>query len=325
MGIYNELVDHTHPALRQLQRQVEYFRIIVMDKRKEYALAADECRRWMAAFPKDRRSYEALGVQYELGKTIIAQLPTLSGTDKDKAVRAATDVLADVVRVVSPFKPDALALLQKYRPNASFNFADASKLNYDEAMAQADQAISLLDYEKAINLLKVAVRKADPVRDPVKANRARYLEAFCFYMTKTVLRGRRPRRVHRPPLSRRRMVGQGHRGGARRADRRLQRLHDREPGLGPRPTRRPGQIHRGDLARDRAGGFRQGPGRPGRPRPRSFTPSRSPPSTPSEPPRRDGSTPRPRAAGPTGSRASRSATGATPRGPTRRSPGRSRS
>ena len=184
MGIYNELIDHNHPALRALQRQVDYFRIIVMDKRKDYALAADECRRWMAAFPKDRRSYEALGVQYELGKMILAQLPALSGGEKDRAIRAATEALADVVRVVSPFKPDALALLQKYRPNTAFNLADAAKLTYDEAMAQAEQAISLLDYDKAINLLKVAVRKADPVRDPVKANRARYMQAFCYYMTK---------------------------------------------------------------------------------------------------------------------------------------------
>ena len=114
MGIYNELVDHNHPALRQLQRQVEYFRIIVMDKRKEYALAADECRRWMAAFPKDRRSYEALGVQYELAKMIIAQAVSPPSSVPPSATRpsgSATDVLADVVRVVSPFKPEALALL----------------------------------------------------------------------------------------------------------------------------------------------------------------------------------------------------------------------
>jgi len=184
MGIYNELVDHNHPGLRQIQRQVEYFRIIVMDKRKEYALAADECRKWMAAFPKDRRSYEALGVQYELAKCLLAQLPNASSADRDRAIRAATEVLADVVRVVSPFKPDALALLQKHRPNTAFNLADVSKLSYDEAMAQAEQAISLLDHDKAINILKVAVRKADPVRDPVKANRARYMQAFCYYMTK---------------------------------------------------------------------------------------------------------------------------------------------
>ena len=183
-GIYKELLDHPDPNLRPLQKQVDYFRIIVMGKRKEYALAADECVNWLRMFPKDRRSYESLGVQFELAKDIIAQLPGLAGADRDKAVRAATDHLADVVRVVSPFKPDAIALLQKYRPNAALNAADVSKLNYDDAVAQAAQAISTLAYENAIALLKHAIRKADPARDPAKANSARYMLAYSYMMSK---------------------------------------------------------------------------------------------------------------------------------------------
>jgi len=184
MGIYNELVDHPDPNLRRLQKQVDYFRIIVMAKRQEYALAADECVRWLALFPKDRRSFWALGVQFELGKNILAQLANLAGPERDRAVRTATDHLADVVRVVSPFKPEAIALLQKYRPNAILSAVDAAKLNSDEAMAQAEQAIAVLEYEKAIALLKVAIRKAEPSRDPAKANKARFTLAFCLYMTK---------------------------------------------------------------------------------------------------------------------------------------------
>ena len=183
-GIYKELLDHTDPSIRPLQKQVDYFRIIVMGKRKEYALAADECVNWLRLFPKDRRTYESLGVQFELAKNILAQLPGLSGADKDKAIRAATDHLTDVVRVVSPFKPEAIALLQKYRPNAALNAADISKLNYDEAVAQAGQAISTLAYENAIVLLKLAIRKADPARDPAKANSARYMLAYACMMSK---------------------------------------------------------------------------------------------------------------------------------------------
>ena len=183
-GIYKELLDHPDPNLRPLQKQVDYFRIIVMGKRKEYALAADECVSWLKLFPKDRRSYEALGVQFELAKDILEQLPGLNGADRDKAIRTATDHLADVVRVVSPFKPEAIALLQKYRPNAALNAADVSKLNYDDAVAQAAQAISTLAYENAIVLLKMAVRKADPVRDHAKANSARYMLAYACMMSK---------------------------------------------------------------------------------------------------------------------------------------------
>ncbi len=63
--------------------------------------------------------------------------------------------------MVSPFKPEAIELLQKYRPNAALSASDVSKLNYDEALAQATQEISTLAYENAVVLLKLAVRKAD--------------------------------------------------------------------------------------------------------------------------------------------------------------------
>ncbi len=184
-GIYKELLDHPDPNLLPLQKQVAYFRIIVTGKRKEYARAADECVEWLRNFPKDRRSYEALGVRFELAKDIIAQLPEISpGKDKDNAIRTATDYLSEVVRVVSPFKPEAIELLQKYRPNAALSAADVSRLNYDDALAQATQAISTLAYENAIVLLKLAIRKADPTREPAKANKARYMLAYASIMSK---------------------------------------------------------------------------------------------------------------------------------------------
>ena len=181
MGIYKELLDHPDPSLRAIQRQVDYFRIIVMAKREEYALAADECNRWLTMFPKDRRSYEALGVQTELAKNILAQLPTLSDADKTKAIRTATDTLADVVRISSPFKPEALAILQKYRPSVALSASDAARLSFDDAVNEANQAISGDDFARAIVLLRVALRKVDPTRDLVKANRARMLLGYAFY------------------------------------------------------------------------------------------------------------------------------------------------
>ncbi len=181
MGIYKELLDHPDPALRSLQRQVDYFRIIVMSKRNEFALAADECNRWLTMFPKDRRSYEALGVQLELGKNIIAQLPSLTDADKPKAIRAATDVLADVVKISSPFKPEGMAILQKYRPTAAMSAADAAKMTFDDAVNEANQAISGDDFKRAIMLLRLAGRKVDPTRDLVKANRARMLLGYALY------------------------------------------------------------------------------------------------------------------------------------------------
>ena len=120
MGIYNELMEHPDPRLRPLQKQVDYFRIIVMGKRKEYALAADECVRLAQRLPQGPAVVRGPGVQLELAKNILAQLPDARPAPRrDKAIRAGHRRLAEVVRVFSPFKAEALALLQKYRPNAA--------------------------------------------------------------------------------------------------------------------------------------------------------------------------------------------------------------
>src|SRR5262249_45810523 len=77
MGIYNELLTHEDPVLRPLQRHVGFFRIIVLGKRKEHALAADEALKWLQTYnaPESLRSKEGLGVQLEYAKNLIAQLP----------------------------------------------------------------------------------------------------------------------------------------------------------------------------------------------------------------------------------------------------------
>lgn len=181
MGIYKELLDHADPAVRRLQRQVDYFRIIVMAKRKDYALAADECNRWLAMFPKDRRSYEALGVQLELAKNILAQLPNAGDNEKPKAIRVATDALTEVVHVTSPFKPEALAILQKYRPSAALSASDAAKMSFDDALSEANTAISNEDYPRAIALLRAAGRKVDPTRELARANRARISLGYALF------------------------------------------------------------------------------------------------------------------------------------------------
>ena len=185
-GIYDELMRHVDPRLLPLQKKVDYFRILVMAKRKDYALAADECTRWINEFPKDDRSYEALGVRLELAKNILAQLgdADLTEADKAKAVGRAAEALKQVVRVYSPFKTEALSLLKKVAPKTAARAEDIAKLSFDDAVGQAEQAISLQQYDQAIAILQIALKRADSARDLVKLNRARYTLAFCYYMSK---------------------------------------------------------------------------------------------------------------------------------------------
>ncbi len=72
---------HAIPGSAALQRNVGYFYIVALAKRKQSALAADEATRWLAKFNQreERRSKEGLGVQLELAKAIDAQMPEIDG------------------------------------------------------------------------------------------------------------------------------------------------------------------------------------------------------------------------------------------------------
>jgi len=187
IGIYTALLDHPDPRLRPLQRHVAYFKIIAHGKRKEYPLAADESGRWLQRYSSadERHSREGLGVQFELAKNLVAQLPgTTRSSEREANVKRIIDVLSEVIRFASPFKSEAIALLQQYKPKVALNAASIANMSYEEAISQGDQAIAAREWDRAIALLKQAVRRADPGKDPDKANLARYTLAFCYYMNK---------------------------------------------------------------------------------------------------------------------------------------------
>jgi hypothetical protein len=181
MGIYKELMDHTAPELRDLQRKVAYFQIIIDGKRGEYPLAVDQAAKWLNLFPSARNTQEGLGVQLELAKSLLAQLGDLSEKDQEQAIRRATDILQPVVRVYSPVKPEALALLKKYRPQAALNATAIASLNFDNAYADAEGAVQTHEYNRAIALLRHAISRAEREKNLDNVNKARYLMAYACY------------------------------------------------------------------------------------------------------------------------------------------------
>ena len=187
MGVYNELMEHADPRLRPLQRHVGYFRIIVLGRRKEYALAADEAVRWLQANNANEllRSKEGLGVQFELAKDLLAQLPDVkSENERNAAMKRVIDLLGQIVRYPSPFKGDALTLLKKYKPSAAAVAGDVSKMNYEDAASQAEQAFATEDWDKAAALYAQAIRRAEAARDLDKTNAARFSLALVYYKSK---------------------------------------------------------------------------------------------------------------------------------------------
>ena len=186
IGLYKQLLEHPDQRLRVLQRNVGYFYIVALAKRKEFPLAADQAGSWLQTFNRreERRTREGLGVQLELAKAIDAQMAEISQADHPPAVRRILDALNQVVRYASPFKNEALALLKKYKPSAAMKAEDVVRLTYQDAMERADDAIASHEWDRAVILLKAAARKADPIREIDKVNMARYNLAFCYFMNK---------------------------------------------------------------------------------------------------------------------------------------------
>jgi tetratricopeptide (TPR) repeat protein len=186
IGIYKILLEHSDPRLRALQRNVGYFYIVALGKRKEYALAADQALRWLETYNRrdERRSREGLGVLYERAKAIDARWSEIPSGERPAWSRQIIDALTQVSRYASAFKNDALELLKKYKPSAALRAEEISRLSYQDAIDRGQEAIAAHEWERAIALLKAAVRKVDPARDAERANFARYNLAFCYYMNK---------------------------------------------------------------------------------------------------------------------------------------------
>lgn len=188
IGLYKQLLEHPDPRLRVLQRNVGYFYIVALAKRKEFPLAGDQASAWLNTFNRreERRTKEGLGVQLELAKAIDAQLGEgqISQAERPAAVKRILDALGQVVRYASPFKNEALTLLKKYKPSSAIKVEEIARLNYQDAMEQADDAIASNEWDRAIALLKAAARKAGAVQDIDKMIMARYNLSFCYFMNK---------------------------------------------------------------------------------------------------------------------------------------------
>jgi hypothetical protein len=181
MGIYDELMEHGDAELRDLQRQVGYFRIIVDGKRGDKALAVDDATRWLQANPNHRVTENGLGVQLELARNLIALLPEMTEAEAAENRRKAAARLGEVVRYYSPHKQEALKLLAEVSPKDSRRANQIATLTFDDAMAQADTAISTEDWALARDLLNQAIRRAGQAGEVEKVNRARYFLAFADY------------------------------------------------------------------------------------------------------------------------------------------------
>ncbi|WP_165243903.1 tetratricopeptide repeat protein [Paludisphaera soli] len=187
IGIYHQVLDQPNPALRDLKRNVHYFYIVALTKRKQFPLAADEAVKWLQTYDRrdERRSMEGVGVYYELARSLDAQItPETPKAERDPAAKKIVEALSQVVRTPTRYKTDALALLKKYKPNVAVEAREIARLSFDEALNQGEEALASREWDRAIALLRAAGAKADPRRNGERIDLARYNLAYACYMNK---------------------------------------------------------------------------------------------------------------------------------------------
>ena len=134
-----------------------------MGKRKEYALAADEAGRWLQRHRPQRPAlHEGLGVQLELAKNIIAQLPEAEPEREEAAPSSAPPTSSPRSSAYSsPFKSEAIALLQKYKPRSRpLNADDDRQPQVRRRRSPRPTGDLDREYEMAIAILRVAIKQA---------------------------------------------------------------------------------------------------------------------------------------------------------------------
>lgn len=174
-GIYGEIIDQLDPALKDIRRRAMYFRLTAYRDRGDIALAADEARRWLDTYPDQTRTDDGLGVQLELARNILAQLPKAKANEKAAGERIARERLSQVVRVYSRHQAEARTLLESIRKSAAETPPD--RLDINAALAAGQEALELKDYARAEACFAAAARKARTGKEKATYVKARYFQA----------------------------------------------------------------------------------------------------------------------------------------------------
>jgi len=178
-GIYGELVDQADPALREIRRRAVYFRLLAYRDRGDFALAADEARRWLDTYPDQARTDDGLGVQLELARNILLQLPKAAPNEKAAGERMARDRLGSVVRVYSRHQAEARKLLNQFRKTAPA--VNPARLDLTAALAAGQEALELKDWAQAERCFEAAAAKASDAKDNANYVKARYFQAVALF------------------------------------------------------------------------------------------------------------------------------------------------
>ena len=214
VGIYNGLLENpgTAPAMQRLQDQVRQFRLICLnhDDNKDYQLVIDEATEWLKQRKSRARSSVGLGIQWELAlaRENMGLTRTLPEPDRMVYLKQAQETARTINRYPGQYKEASTIMIRRLQVairgedaadpedfdtayqlgqnlvKAIDGLRKAEKEATDpEAKAKAGEKLRLHLGETA-RMLRLALALADEGVDVSNVNRARYLLAYVYYLSR---------------------------------------------------------------------------------------------------------------------------------------------
>jgi tetratricopeptide (TPR) repeat protein len=150
--------------------QVEYFRLLILIKKKAYEDFISEAREWLDTHKRSEKTNGYQGISLELAKALGGRAETAKPDDARKLKREAMAILAQMVDVPSEFQQDAL-VLRRLMSDTKTPIA-----NYEEAVALGQAAVESNQLTDAIDYYTQAIElsKKEQKLDPEEVIKLRY-------------------------------------------------------------------------------------------------------------------------------------------------------
>ena len=185
-GIYRELLEHEDRdrVLQALQRQTQYFLIIVLNQRGDYVLAVDMARKWLQEYSSFRRTETGIGVLFEQAQAQLQQALARpeKNAERDRLLAQAMFGLDEVARFATIHRQPAIVLQQKYKGLAGSKAGTV--MSFERARALAEAAREAKKWPEAATNYSQALRLA---KDDVDLDQLAYVRqalGFCSYQMK---------------------------------------------------------------------------------------------------------------------------------------------
>jgi tetratricopeptide (TPR) repeat protein len=166
-------------GLEPLFAQAEYFRLMLLARQAPKDFQT-EAAAWLKSYSRFKQTDGYQGVSLEVAKALAAKAAKAAPSERTRLAGEAIRTLNEVVKVRSPYQPEAVRLLHDLKLAASDQKSDSGKVeanSFDEAVGMGDVCATRGQWSKAVEWYALAMKlvaKLPPKdRDPTRIDAVR--------------------------------------------------------------------------------------------------------------------------------------------------------